>query len=179
LFQPEQCISHGHAIERVDQTAIRSARDRFDPVILSEKDKAPRFTPYTSLLNMIPVAMAKTVKMKTRRRIASSPPSFLDAAGQLDRSILDSIIWTRIARTKPEATICLYEGEGGICSDTSCDNVHLSRDIIPTREAASIIGGGAAQSRRLHADLRDDWLVRLTCDWCGTHEPPTEAVSRP
>jgi hypothetical protein len=117
---------------------LKSARDAFDPVMLSEGEKAPRFAPYTPLLNTIPVATQQPVKMKTRRSIAAPPISFSDAIGRLDRSVLDSIIWTRIAQSKPDAIVCVYETEGGTCSDTSCEHIHLSRDIIPTRENLSV-----------------------------------------
>lgn len=185
LFQPEQSISHGHAIERVDQAIVRSARDAFDPVSLSEKEKAPRYTSYTSLLPLIPVAAANPIKMKTRRSTPSAPPpSFSDVTGKLDDSVLDSIIWTRLARTKPDATMCVYEAEGGTCSDDSCTNIHLSRDIDPTREAACLARAERhdtkatrpAQKRR----KADDTLVfsqpRISSSWSASwfrhHLPP-------
>lgn len=128
-------ISHGHAVERVEESTTKSLRETLGPVVLSEKDKAPRFAPYTPLIRTIPVATTKARKMTTRKRAASPAADFSDATGQLDRSILDSIIWSRIARTKSDAVVCVYEAEGGICADTSCSNIHLTRDIAPTREA--------------------------------------------
>lgn len=158
-YQPQLAISHHHSREIIGSRNHSTLRDAGSSLNSPEPDQACRFTPYETLTNNIPLTAAQPVKIRTRSSTATGA-SFLhrDSGGKLDPSILDSIIWSRIHETRRNFLLCKYEVGGGICADDTCGDLHMSRDVVPTREKYTRLlrhGGQRGElvfRQRLHQD---------------------------
>lgn len=66
--------------------------------------------------------LAKVPQVGTRLR-----SSILTSA--LDEHLLFSIVLTRIVNAGSSVRLCAFELNGGVCSDPSCQGLHIGRDL--------------------------------------------------
>lgn len=80
--------------------------------------------------SLLPYAANNPLSHQTPR--LAPIPEAISSLSSVDEALLASIVLTRRLQRQSDAVMCRAESGGGQCADTTCQDLHLAKDLQPT-----------------------------------------------